>query len=109
METQARGTSVDSPSAREPFRLKSIHKNPHTHAYTDLGTRNISISDEAYSRLAAQKKENESFTDVVNRLTGKRSILEIAGILTKSGNKEVALQIEKMRKESRRRISSRRL
>ena len=74
-----------------------------------LGTRNISISDEAYSRLAAQKKENESFTDVINRLTGKRSIPEIAGILTKSEGKEIANQIEKIRKESHRRISSRRL
>jgi len=73
-----------------------------------LGTKNISISDEAYSRLAAQKKENESFTDVVNRLTGRRSVLEIAGILSKSEGKEIALQIEKMRKESRRRISPRR-
>jgi predicted CopG family antitoxin len=73
-----------------------------------LGTKNISISDEAYSRLAAQKKENESFTDVVNRLTGKRSVLEIAGILSKSEGKEITVQIEKMRKESRRRISSRR-
>jgi len=74
-----------------------------------LGTKNISISDEAYSRLAAEKKENESFTDVVNRLTGRRSILEIAGILSKSEGKEIALQIEKLRKESRRRISSRRV
>jgi predicted CopG family antitoxin len=71
-----------------------------------LGTKNISLSDEAYSRLAAEKKENESFTDVVNRLTGKRSILEIAGILTKSEGKEIRNQIEKLRKESRRRIAS---
>jgi len=56
-----------------------------THIYPHrlyMGSRNISISDEAYSRLAALKRSNESFTDVINRLAGKRSILELAGVLT---------------------------
>ena len=69
-----------------------------------LGSSNISISDEAYSRLVAQKKENESFTDVINRLTGNGSILDIAGVLSKSEGKEITLRIKKMRKESRRQL-----
>jgi predicted CopG family antitoxin len=48
-----------------------------------MGVKNISISDEAYTRLASFKMPNESFTDVINGLTGRRSILELAGILTK--------------------------
>ena len=54
-----------------------------------MGAKNISISDEAYTRLASLKRPNESFTDVVNRLTGKRSILELAGTLTKDEGEEL--------------------
>jgi len=63
-----------------------------------MGSKNISISDEAYSRLAAQKKSHESFTDVINRLTEKRSVLELAGVLTKSEAKELKSNIRKLRK-----------
>jgi predicted CopG family antitoxin len=71
-----------------------------------LGTKNISISDEAYSRLAAQKRFNESFTDVINRLTEKRSILELAGILSESESNEMRSNIRKLRKASAKRLAS---
>jgi len=34
-----------------------------------MGTRTIGLDDEAYERLAAQKRDDESFSDVVKRLT----------------------------------------
>jgi len=34
-----------------------------------MGTKNISLTEEAYERLRKQKREDESFTDVVLRLT----------------------------------------
>ena len=71
-----------------------------------MGTRNISISDEAYSRLAALKRSNESFTNVVNRLTGKRSILELAGVLTPEEGSKLRQRVEDLRSASRRRISA---
>ena len=71
-----------------------------------MGTKNISISDEAYSRLAAQKKEKESFTDVINRLTEKRSILELAGILTKSESDKMRENVRKLRIASSNRLES---
>lgn len=43
-----------------------------------MAHKNITISEEAYSALAARKKENESFTDVILRVTsdkGKASSL----------------------------------
>lgn len=35
-----------------------------------MGTRSLTITDEAYERLKERKREGESFTDVINRLTG---------------------------------------
>jgi len=71
-----------------------------------MGTKNISISDEAYSRLAARKLPRESFTDVINRLTEeKRSVLELAGILTEAQSKEVSAETKKLRKRSSERIA----
>ncbi len=71
-----------------------------------MGTRNISISDEAYSRLAALKGRKESFTDVVNRLTGKRSVLDLAGSLTVSEVGEMRLRVKDLRLRSRSRVDS---
>lgn len=34
-----------------------------------MGSRNISLDDEAYDSLEAHKREGESFSDVVKRLT----------------------------------------
>jgi predicted CopG family antitoxin len=71
-----------------------------------MGTKNISISEEAYERLAALKKPNESFTEVVNRLTRKRSILELAGTLTGKEGDETRIEIKELRKASQRKINS---
>lgn len=35
-----------------------------------MSSKNITITEEAYERLAEYKREGESFTDVVLRLTG---------------------------------------
>lgn len=45
-------------------------------------SKSIRLSEEAYERLAAHKREDETFSDVVLRLAGERSLLELAGILT---------------------------
>ena len=34
-----------------------------------MGTKPISLTEEAYNRLKATKKEGESFSDVVNRIS----------------------------------------
>ena len=53
------------------------------HSRSKMATKTISITEEAYERLKTRKEKNESFTDVINRVTGKRSIMELAGILSK--------------------------
>jgi predicted CopG family antitoxin len=45
-------------------------------------SKSIRLSEDAYERLAAHKREDETFSDVVLRLAGERSLLELAGILS---------------------------
>ncbi|QLH76285.1 antitoxin VapB family protein [Halosimplex rubrum] len=45
-------------------------------------SKSIRLSEDAYARLAAHKREDETFSDVVLRLAGERSLLDIAGVLS---------------------------
>jgi predicted CopG family antitoxin len=45
-------------------------------------SKSIRLSEEAYERLVAHKREDETFSEVVLRLAGERSLLELAGVLT---------------------------
>lgn len=47
-----------------------------------MATKNISLTEDAYERLKACKREGESFSDVVNRLTrSSRSLSDGVGAL----------------------------
>ena len=70
-----------------------------------MATKTISITTEAYERLRVRKKEKESFSDIINQLTGKRSLLELAGILTDKEGKELMEAIQEGRTRSRKRIN----
>jgi predicted CopG family antitoxin len=69
-----------------------------------MSSKNISISESAYRKLKALKKENESFTDAVNRLTEERSLLEIAGILSDEEADDIRDNVEGLRDRSRDRV-----
>jgi len=69
-----------------------------------MGTRKISISDEAYSKLAALKRPKESFTDVINRRARKRSVLDLAGLLTPKEGAELRANVLGARMKSRKRF-----
>ncbi len=71
-----------------------------------MGSRNISISDEAYHKLRDIKMKNESFTDVINRLTNKTSILELKGLLSSGEADSILNSIKESRKLSRKRLGS---
>lgn len=70
-----------------------------------MSTKTLTVTDEAYNRLAAKKKAKESFSDVINRLAGKGSVLELAGILSKTEAEELSKTILKQRKLSTSRIA----
>lgn len=72
-----------------------------------MGTRTISITDAAYSRLAQQKRPGESFTDVILRLTGRRSLRELANLVDREEADALAEAIEAGRAEHRDRRAAR--
>jgi predicted CopG family antitoxin len=57
-----------------------------------MATKTISITEEAYERLKALKKENESFSIVINRVVGKKKhkLRDLHGIL--AGRRGEALE-----------------
>ena len=65
-----------------------------------MGTKTVSLDEEAYERLRAHKREGESFSDVVKRLAGERSWREVAGIWAGEVD-DLAVAIEEGRERSR--------
>ena len=69
-----------------------------------MGTKNIAISDEAYQRLKALKKPGESFTEVIERMTQRRGILELSGILSRQEASRVSEMVRETRRQSSKRL-----
>ncbi|MBI4451419.1 antitoxin VapB family protein [Candidatus Woesearchaeota archaeon] len=64
-----------------------------------MAVKTITITEGAYAQLAAKKEAGESFSDVVQRLSGRTSLLELAGVLSEREAKETEAAIQKARKE----------
>ncbi|MGC8515900.1 MAG: antitoxin VapB family protein [Thermoplasmata archaeon] len=69
-----------------------------------MGSKNISISDEAYLRLSELKSRNESFTDVIYRLTNRTNVLDLKGIIKEEEGKSLEKNIRNSRRLSKERI-----
>lgn len=64
----------------------------------DMATKTITITNEAYERLASFKENNESFSDVVIKLTNKNSMAGLIGIIPKEAVAELRNSIKETRK-----------
>ncbi|OLZ41626.1 hypothetical protein A6E15_11810 [Natrinema saccharevitans] len=64
-----------------------------------MGTKTISLADDAYERLRAEKRENESFSDVVRRLTDGVSLEEYYGALSDDTADELEEIVSRRREE----------
>jgi predicted CopG family antitoxin len=70
-------------------------------------TKTIGLSDDAYDRLLAVKMENESFSDVVRRLTGANALRALAGTMSPGVAAEYRKAIEAGRAKATRERRSR--
>ncbi|MAG47171.1 hypothetical protein CL617_01075 [archaeon] len=62
-----------------------------------MATKTISITEEAYESLASRKNGKESFSDIINKITGKVKLDEFYGILTKKTADEIEDNIKRTR------------
>jgi predicted CopG family antitoxin len=62
-----------------------------------MGYKTISLSEEAYKRLLERKKGNESFSDVVMRLTTNSTLNDFVGLLPRDSCDKIDRAIEKFR------------
>lgn len=44
-----------------------------------MGTRTVRLDEEVYERIKAHKREDETFSETIDRLTGGYSLLDFAG------------------------------
>lgn len=68
-----------------------------------MPSRTLNVTDEAYAVLAAQKQPGESFTDVIKRLAGHRSLFEVVGVLDDAQAAKLAERVAAGRERAKRR------
>jgi len=68
-----------------------------------MPSRTLNVTQEAYDLLAALKAEHESFTDVIKRLAGERSLLDVVGVLDDAAGARLEARLEAARDRARRR------
>lgn len=66
-----------------------------------VGVKSLTITDAAYDRLAALKRPGESFTDVILRLTGRRSLARMGELLSPAEASALAEAVLAARDERR--------
>ncbi len=69
-----------------------------------MAVKTITITEEAYRKLARLKREHESFTDVINRALGGPSALELAGLLDSATADKVRSDVRRTRRHLEERI-----
>jgi len=59
-----------------------------------MGSKTIRLEEDVYEMLAARKREDETFSETVERLVGGRSLVELAGIYTEAEVAEIEDALE---------------
>ena len=69
-----------------------------------MTTKSITITSEAYEKLSAFKEHKDSFSDVINKITKKSSILELVGLLSKKEAEKLRESIKDTRERTRKEV-----
>ncbi|MDY6761752.1 MAG: antitoxin VapB family protein [Candidatus Nanohaloarchaea archaeon] len=65
-----------------------------------MGTKSITITEDAYEDLASRKEENESFSDVIERIAGRKPLSDIPDVVSDETGETLADEIEAVREEA---------
>lgn len=73
------------------------------HIHRCMGSKTISLDDEAYGLLKSAKLADESFSDVLKRMLSPRraKLTDLIGMMSADEGKALADTVEKMRREDR--------
>ncbi|MBI5072880.1 antitoxin VapB family protein [Candidatus Woesearchaeota archaeon] len=71
-----------------------------------MATKTLTITEDAYDRLFVLKEEDESFSEVIRRLTTKVKLSDFAGLLTNEEAKKAKEKIALMREVSTKRMDA---
>lgn len=47
-----------------------------------MGTRTVRLEDDVYERIQSEKRDEETFSEAIDRLIGGASLLDLAGTLS---------------------------
>lgn len=68
-----------------------------------MPARTVNLSEEAYALLASLKQPRESFSDVVRRIGGERSLFDLVGVLDEAQARRLEDRIRAGRERALRR------
>lgn len=69
-----------------------------------MATKTLTITEDAYERLAMHKEKNDSFSDVIVKHFPMHSLAELIGILSPKEAEEIKIHLKERRKASRERM-----
>jgi len=72
-----------------------------------MAVKTITITVEAHRKLLQHKRKGESFTDVINRVFGGTSTLELAGILAPREGEAISREVKRLRRNLDKRVRRR--
>lgn len=59
-----------------------------------MGSTTIRLDEAVYERLRAEKREDETFSEAVERLLGRRSLLDLVGLWSPEAVEDVRRTLE---------------
>ena len=62
-----------------------------------MGTKNVRLDEDVYERVRSKKREDETFSEAIDRLTSGASLLDLEGTLTDEEADDVREAIDKSR------------
>jgi predicted CopG family antitoxin len=64
-----------------------------------MATKSIVVKKSVYQMLKSRKRENESFSDLIERIGGRRPLTELAEVTSKEEGENIAEEFKETRKE----------